>query len=41
MRWKPRHSAAEEQVAAKLRAASKFYKFLWEISEETVGLRYP
>jgi hypothetical protein len=34
MRWKPRRSPAEEKVAAKLRAASKFYRFLWEIREE-------
>jgi hypothetical protein len=34
MRWKPQRSSAEEKVAAKLRAASKFYRFLWEIREE-------
>src|SRR5256885_3126362 len=34
MRWTPRRTAAEEKVASKLRAASKFYRFLWAIREE-------
>lgn len=34
MRWHPRESARERQVAAKLRASSRFYRFLWEIREE-------
>jgi hypothetical protein len=35
MRWTPpRESARERQVAAKLRAASRFYRFLWEIRGE-------
>ena len=34
MRWTPRRTAAEEKVASKLRAASKLYRFLWEIREE-------
>lgn len=34
MRWKPRESARERQVAEKLRAASRFYRFLWEVREE-------
>jgi hypothetical protein len=35
MRWTPPHgSARERRVADKLRAASRFYRFLWEIREE-------
>lgn len=34
MRWAPKHTVAEQQVAAKLRAASRFYRFLWEIRNE-------
>ena len=35
MRWIPPHeSALERRVADKLRAASRFYRFLWEIREE-------
>lgn len=34
MRWHPPKTKAEEKVAAKLRAASRFYRFLWEIREE-------
>jgi hypothetical protein len=34
MRWSPKRTAAEEKVAAKLRAASRFYRFLWEIRSE-------
>src|SRR2546423_2932701 len=34
MRWRPRRTAAEEKVASKLRAASKFYRFLWAIREK-------
>src|SRR5215467_9735301 len=34
MRWSPKRTAAEEKVATKLRAASRFYRFLWEIRSE-------
>ncbi|MBO6741225.1 MAG: transposase, partial [Phycisphaerales bacterium] len=35
MRWTPpRNSARERKVAARLRRASRFYKFLWEIRRE-------
>src|SRR5687768_3621539 len=34
MRWNPKTSRAEKEVAAKLRKASAFYRFLWEIREE-------
>lgn len=37
MRWSPRESARERQVANKLRAASRFYRFLWEIRGELFG----
>ena len=35
MRWKPPHeSVREQQVADRLRASSKFSRFLWEIRGE-------
>jgi hypothetical protein len=34
MRWNPPKSSQERSVAERLRAASKFYRFLWEIREE-------
>jgi len=34
MRWSPKASDAEKKVAAKLRKASAFYRFLWEIRDE-------
>src|SRR2546429_2387053 len=34
MEWSPKRSEAEKKVAAKLRRASPFYRFLWEIREE-------
>jgi hypothetical protein len=34
MKWTPERTAAETGVASKLRAASKFYRFLWEIRDE-------
>src|SRR5215813_5319396 len=34
MRWNPKTSEAEKKVAAKLRKASGFYKFLWSIRDE-------
>jgi len=34
MRWKPKKTERERAVAARLRAASKFYRFLWEVREE-------
>ena len=38
MHWKPPvGSAREERVAKRLRASSKFYRFLWEIRHELFG----
>jgi hypothetical protein len=34
MRWNPKTSEAEKKVAAKLRRASAFYRFLWSIRGE-------
>ena len=34
MKWAPQRTDAEKKVAAKLRKASGFYRFLWEIREE-------
>jgi len=34
MRWTPKKTPLEQKVAARLRAASKFYRFLWEIRDE-------
>jgi hypothetical protein len=34
MRWNPKPTDAEKKVAAKLRRASSFYRFLWEIRGE-------
>lgn len=34
MKWFPRRTDAETKVATKLRKASAFYRFLWEIREE-------
>ena len=34
MRWSPPRTEAEKKVAAKLRKASGFYRFLWEIRDE-------
>jgi hypothetical protein len=34
MRWQPGRTEAEKKVAAKLRKASAFYRFLWEVREE-------
>lgn len=34
MKWLPLRTEAEKKVAAKLRKASAFYRFLWEIREE-------
>jgi hypothetical protein len=34
MKWSPARTDAEEKVAAKLRKASAFYRFLWEIRDE-------
>ena len=34
MKWAPHVTAAERKVAASLRPASKFYRFLWEIRSE-------
>lgn len=34
MRWATQHSEAEKKVASKLRKASQFYRFLWEIRIE-------
>lgn len=34
MRWTPKASESEKKVAAKLRKASAFYRFLWEVRGE-------
>jgi hypothetical protein len=34
MEWSPKRSKAEEAVAGKLRKASAFYRFLWEVRDE-------
>jgi hypothetical protein len=34
MRWNPKRSEAEKKVVTKLRKASSFYRFLWEVREE-------
>ena len=34
MEWHPKQSVEEKQVAAKLRKASAFYRFLWDIRDE-------
>lgn len=34
MRWSPKRTAAEKVVADKLRKASSFYRFLWEVRDE-------
>jgi hypothetical protein len=34
MRWSPNRTAAEKVVAGKLRKASSFYRFLWEVRDE-------
>src|SRR4051812_34019697 len=34
MEWSPKRSKAEEEVASKLRKASAFYRFLWEVRDE-------
>jgi hypothetical protein len=34
MRWSPTRTKSEEAVAGKLRKASSFYRFLWEVREE-------
>ena len=34
MEWSPPRSETEKKVAAKLRRASAFYRFLWEIRGE-------
>jgi len=37
MRWIRRKSARERAVADRLRASSKFYRFLWEIRDDLLG----
>src|ERR1700690_4630128 len=34
MEWPPKRTRAEEQVAGKLRKASAFYRFLWDVRDE-------
>lgn len=34
MRWSPKASEAEKKVVTKLRKASSFYRFLWEVRDE-------
>ena len=40
MRWNPKTSEAEKKVAAKLRKASAFYRFLWSIRDELFSAEY-
>jgi hypothetical protein len=40
MRWNPKASDTEKKVAAKLRKASAFYRFLWEIRGELFGAEF-
>lgn len=40
MRWVPKASEAEKKVAAKLRKASGFYRFLWEIRSELFSTEF-
>jgi hypothetical protein len=37
MKWAPKRTDAEKKVAAKLRKASGFYRFLWEIRDELLS----
>ena len=40
MEWHPKQSPEEKRVAAKLRRASAFYRFLWEIREELFSAEF-
>lgn len=40
MRWNPKASEAEKKVAAKLRKASAFYRFLWEVRNELFDAKF-
>lgn len=40
MRWAPKRTDAERKVAAKLRKASSFYRFLWEIRDELLSSEF-
>jgi hypothetical protein len=40
MRWNPKASEAEKKVAAKLRRASAFYRFLWEVRNELFDQKF-
>jgi hypothetical protein len=40
MQWRPTRSESEKQVAAKLRKASAFYRFLWEIRGELMNAEF-
>ena len=40
MRWNPKRSEAEKKVAAKLRKASAFYRFLWSIRGELFSAEF-
>jgi hypothetical protein len=40
MHWRPTRSESEKQVAAKLRKASAFYRFLWEIRDELMSREF-
>ena len=40
MRWNPQASEAEKKVAAQLRKASSFYRFLWEVRGELKHLDF-
>jgi hypothetical protein len=40
MRWNPKSSEAEKRVAAQLRKASAFYRFLWEVRAELFSAEF-
>jgi len=40
MKWAPKRTDAEKKVAAKLRKASGFYRFLWEIRDELFTVEF-
>jgi hypothetical protein len=40
MRWNPKASEVEQKVAAKLRKASSFYRFLWEVRAELFSAEF-
>lgn len=40
MRWNPKASEAEKKVATKLRKASAFYRFLWEVRNDLFDAKF-